>query len=479
MKIVGLCALAGGCSKETFPLEFEPNLVQTMRYQIKEDLPMDQASEDSTWIVNTMFGTPDLPLLPEVVKQDSDLSQVVSEQHLLRASGPEDMEGRGIYRMLCAGCHGITGNGRGLRAEAQNPYPRDYRMGVFKFKSTPRSKKPTKADLKRLIKHGIAGTNMKSVNGLLEDERLLRQNPSWMPESISDEDVDALVDYVIYLAWRGELERKQIEAAIFEGIFEEEGGRLIDSDYGRKVGWNKRDSREATESAIDELMDQDDDELTESEKEERDRGDQFLEEWGYSDDLVQEIGEDWLDAEDEVIEVPDPPTDLPLAESYADVETILQSDQAEAFRDSIARGQKLFTGKLANCSKCHGEKGLGDGQTTDFDDWTKDWLDGLNPKDFDSLVPLLARGALKPRNAMPRNFAEGVFRGGSASRDIYLRITQGIAGSPMPAATFVEGQFEQEDVWHLINFIRSLQTAEDAAQVSPKETASEATTSST
>ena len=26
----------------------------------------------------------------------------------------------------------------------------------------------------------------------------------------------------------------------------------------------------------------------------------------------------------------------------------------------------------------------------------------------------------------------------------------------MPAATFVEGQFEKEDVWHLINFVRSL-----------------------
>jgi hypothetical protein len=31
----------------------------------------------------------------------------------------------------------------------------------------------------------------------------------------------------------------------------------------------------------------------------------------------------------------------------------------------------------------------------------------------------------------------------------------------MPAATFVEGQFEKEDVWHLINFIRSLQKPAD------------------
>ena len=34
---------------------------------------------------------------------------------------------------------------------------------------------------------------------------------------------------------------------------------------------------------------------------------------------------------------------------------------------------------------------------------------------------------------------------------------QGIEGSPMPAATLVEGQFEEDDVWHLINFVRALQ----------------------
>ena len=30
----------------------------------------------------------------------------------------------------------------------------------------------------------------------------------------------------------------------------------------------------------------------------------------------------------------------------------------------------------------------------------------------------------------------------------------------MPAVTFVEGDFAQDDVWHLINFVRSLQKKE-------------------
>ncbi len=185
--------------------------------------------------------------------------------------------------------------------------------------------------------------------------------------------------------------------------------------------------------------------LSEAEKQRLEKGERFLEDWEYAEDYATEIGESWLEAEDDVIEVPDPPADLPLAESYADVLKFRQGDQAEAFDASVDRGRELFVGKIANCSKCHGEQGLGNGQTTDYDDWTKDWTErvGLKPTDLDTLVPLLARGALPPLNAIPRNFAEGVFRGGSSSQDLYRRITQGIDGSPMPAATFVEGQFEQ------------------------------------
>jgi len=90
----------------------------------------------------------------------------------------------------------------------------------------------------------------------------------------------------------------------------------------------------------------------------------------------------------------------------------------------------------------------------------------LKPENREELIPLMARGALPPVNIIPRNFAEGVFRGGSTSKDLYRRITQGIDGTPMPAATFVEGQFDPDDVWHLINFIRSLQTPDSSE--SPK-----------
>ena len=155
-----------------------------------------------------------------------------------------------------------------------------------------------------------------------------------------------------------------------------------------------------------------------------------------------------------------------MAESAADVARLSSGATAPEFTASVKRGQELFVGKIASCSKCHGEKGLGNGQTTDYDDWTKDWTTrvDLKPENREDLIPLMARGALPPVNIIPRNFAEGVFRGGSESKHLYRRITQGIDGTPMPAATFVEGKFDPVDVWHLINFIRSLQTPDSSSE---------------
>ena len=139
-----------GCHAEVeHPIVFEPNLVHTMKYQIQKDIPMDEASKDSTWVVDTMFGSPDEPKLPTVVTEDEELGALISQSRLMRASGSATAEGRGLFRMLCSNCHGVTGNGRGKDASAQMPYPRDYRMGIFKFKSTPRGSKPTRDDLAR------------------------------------------------------------------------------------------------------------------------------------------------------------------------------------------------------------------------------------------------------------------------------------------------------------------------------------------
>ena len=458
-----------GCSTEVQqPVVFEPNLVQTMKYQIQKEIPMDEASKDSTWVVDTMFGSPDAPALPEVLTEDEDLASIVSMERLEYASGPATEQGRGLFRALCSNCHGITGNGRGKDASAQMPYPRDYRMGIFKFKSTPRGDKPTREDLARLVRNGIAGTNMLPAAKLLETENFRRKQDNEAPLKISEiteKEIQAIVDYVMYLSLRGEHERQQVDMGILEQILED-GERLINSDFGNRVV-----SEENFRASLEEDGDKEDEALTDEMKSNLELYERYQEDWEYAEEYAAEIAESWLDGADAVLEIPDPPANFPLAENAADVATLKSGDQAKEFAASVERGQELFVGKIASCSKCHGEKGLGNGQTTDYDDWTKDWTTrvDLKPENREDLIPLMALGALPPVNIIPRNFAEGLFRGGSDSKDLYRRIIQGIDGTPMPAATFVDGQFDSEDVWHLINFIRSLEMPDSSTPSSESD----------
>jgi mono/diheme cytochrome c family protein len=417
-----------------------------MKYQVTDDLPMQQTIDDVTWIIDRYFGTPDQPSMPDVIMEDPELSAVVDLERLNRAAGP-DVEGRGLYRKHCALCHGITGNGRGTTAAVLVPYPRDYRMGVFKFKSTERGAKPTREDIAKSIRNGIAGTAMKKI-----------------PE-LSEDDIQALTDYVIYLSIRGELERALIDDAVNE-LDLEGGDRVLNTEFAAKMS---EETVANMEQAIEDWKSGGKKE--EDEPKDLDAFELYQESMEITEDYLVEIVEDWLDAEDHVIQVPDRPTDFPVANSRAEYVKLTEGDQAETLAASVKRGQELFVGKIAACSKCHGEKGLGDGQTKDYDDWTKDWTTrvGLKPEERESLIPLLARGALPPINAVPRNFADGYFHGGSDSSDLYLRIVNGIEGTPMPAATFVEGQFEPVDVWHLINFIRSLQKSDGEEDVQMPE----------
>ncbi|MDV6028582.1 MAG: c-type cytochrome [Phycisphaera sp. RhM] len=428
-----------GCSRKPteYPAEFEPNLVHAMKYQIKEGIPMEQALEDANWIIDGMFGTPDEPILPETL-QDDEFADLISLDRIKKAAGP-NAEGSGLYRKHCVTCHGVTGNGRGDSSAILDPYPRDYRHGIFKFKSTKRGSKPVREDLARAIRDGIAGTAMKKI-----------------PE-LSEADIQALVDYVIYLSIRGELERTLIDDAIFE-LDLEGGDRIIDRQLGETLAAGGREQIEKQIEAWEKAGEPEDTPAAAL----AERLENFDESMEIAVEMLEDIAFDWLDAEEDVVEVPEPPADIPVADDYAEFVELSKGDQAEALAASIKRGQEIFTGKVASCSKCHGEKGYGDGQNKDYDDWTKDWTTraGLKPEDTESLIPLMARGAMPPKNALPRNFSEGVFRGGEAAEDLYRRILQGIEGTPMPASTFVPGEYEKDDIWHLINFIRSVKKPE-------------------
>jgi len=311
------------------------------------------------------------------------------------AAGPvgSDEHGnpRGLYREHCAHCHGITGDGVGPTAVFLNPYPRDYRKGQFKFKSTPVGQKPTHADLKKIVMEGVQGTAMPSFKLLPELE------------------VEALVEYVKYLSIRGEVERELLALTTER----EENARVV-----RVLPPN---ADEAAKTAQQEQI---------AEVKER----------------VKSVVEKWDGAAAAVTAIPQRPT-----------------MNAEQLAASIKHGRELFYGTIANCVKCHGDSALGDGQTTDFDEWTKEFIgDGKKPELIRTYVSL---GMLPPRTIRPRNLRQGVYRGGLRPIDIYWRVMNGIEGTPMPAlATNVRKpedppeakKLNPEEIWDLVNYVRSL-----------------------
>ncbi len=68
--------------------------------------------------------------------------------------------GRNIYLHMCVFCHGKDGNGGGAAVEYLYPWPRDFRRGIFKFRSTPTGSLPRDEDLYQTIVKGVPGTSM-------------------------------------------------------------------------------------------------------------------------------------------------------------------------------------------------------------------------------------------------------------------------------------------------------------------------------
>ncbi|MBM3982740.1 MAG: cytochrome c, partial [Planctomycetes bacterium] len=107
--------------------------------------------------------------------------------------------GSGLYRRWCMQCHGPTGAGDPAQAVEGGPAPRDYRQGVFKYvtafvppklpkKGLGATNRARRADLVRTVRAGIEGTIMPAF------------------PTLTDQDVDDVVSYVIHLSVRGETE---------------------------------------------------------------------------------------------------------------------------------------------------------------------------------------------------------------------------------------------------------------------------------
>ncbi len=408
-KLVGLLAIAAltGCDK-TDPPAFRLDMIKVTENEIPRN--HQQAIAD---ILGAMFGTPDVPYaMPETG---------LDERMLKMAAGPvwsdEGGDKHGLYRRHCVHCHGISGDGQGPTAAILNPYPRDYRRGLYKFKGTFTAAMPMDDDLRRVIHNGIPGTAMPSFALLPPDE------------------IEALVEYVKYLTIRG-----QMETAIENYVFDE--GLEPDA---------KLDP--AADPELKDIL---------------------------VNDLLAGIMEPWTTVNEQVVV---PAVDAIPPEGRTHDEVVA----------SVNAGRELFFGPKANCVKCHGPTGLGDGQQDNLDDWssanqkfiteTRSLADEI-PKLKKSLSELegderkaadeeidrkveqlktrkeLVAHILTPRYAIPRNLREGPYRGGRRDIDLFWRVFAGIPGMGMPAsgpsAPGGQGTLTEQEMWQIVDYVMSL-----------------------
>jgi plastocyanin len=105
------------------------------------------------------------------------------------AQSPGDPgRGRQVYERYCSQCHGDRADGAGEVARWSQPRPRDFRQGVYKFRSTAYGSLPTVSDLDRVIQDGLYGTYMPPFNAVSVRERrdvityLQTLSPRWRTE---------------------------------------------------------------------------------------------------------------------------------------------------------------------------------------------------------------------------------------------------------------------------------------------------------
>jgi len=94
----------------------------------------------------------------------------------------------------------------------------------------------------------------------------------------------------------------------------------------------------------------------------------------------------------------------------------------------LTLGRDVF--KRLQCALCHGETGAGDGPQ----------------------VPTLKDTSGLP--VRPRDFNTGLFRGGHTGRDLYLRINNGLPGTPM--IPYGDDLLKPDERWAVVHYVQSL-----------------------
>jgi mono/diheme cytochrome c family protein len=347
-------------------------------------------------ILYAWFGTPDEPyVLPE---SGLDLRKVQM------AAGPArfdpDSNQRGLYRRHCAHCHGISGDGAGPTAAFLNPYPRDYRQGQFKFKSTIRSARPTTDDLHRILKEGIAGTAMPSFLLLPPDE------------------IDALAEYVKYLSMRGQAEL------------------LLDDDLLKNDETINMDKPEQASALSAELIEK----------------------------YLAPVAAPWQSAESEILEpenVPEFKDEAEKAAFIAKGAVLFQNEKVQCAKchGPTALGDGSEENLFDDWNKVKQfdtiAKNIAEAEKIENAKDRKEQLATL----YHLLEIENQSWLLPPQQLQPRNLRLGIYRFGRRPIDVYRRISAGINGTPMGtmgATPESPSGLKPEEIWQLVYYVRSL-----------------------
>jgi DMSO reductase family type II enzyme heme b subunit len=132
-----------------------------------------------------------------------------------------------------------------------------------------------------------------------------------------------------------------------------------------------------------------------------------------------------------------------LADAYrqAKIEPAALAKEVGSSEASIRRGRKMF--EAFECNKCHGQAGRGD--PAPGSDLKDDWGTPIRPANLH-----------KP----------WTFRGGASRKDVVMRLSAGVAGTPMPSIADAIDDYRKSDekdpdvreasIWDLANYVRSL-----------------------
>jgi mono/diheme cytochrome c family protein len=230
---------------------------------------------------------------------------------------------------------------------------------------------------------------------------------TYMPSFLlmKEEELHAIVEYVRFLSMRGEYERRLVNE--------------LASDYSESAVSDRLASEKASD-IVQELQ-------------------AFLKDEfpATAESLGDDLAEIWTSADTEEAKI------LP---TVARVEDSAESRQ---------RGRELYLSKTLNCADCHGIDGAGNGpQTVAFE---------KNPV-TNELYPEAGLHDVWDNPNQPRNLQRGIFRGGRRPIDLFCRIHAGIKGSRMPSFK----NTPHEDIWHIVNYLLSLQFESDPGTIAAK-----------